>query len=94
MPPAVKHYLINIRYALTVADKDHLVWMFILSLLSIPKLNPNARKKAMILLNITSEDVFTLYKPAIDKFVADSDRIKELVIFADFDTSVPGSLYS
>jgi hypothetical protein len=93
MHPAVPHYVANIRYALTVGNKD-LIWVFILSLLSIPKLNVNARKKAMKILNIKSEDIFSSYKPAIDKFIADEDRVKELVTFADFDTGVPGSIFT
>jgi hypothetical protein len=89
---AVQHYLTNIKYALTVGNKD-LVWALILSLLSIPKLNGNARKKAMGLLNIKSEDIFISYKPEIELFLADDLKIKALIFFADSDSGVPGALF-
>ena len=83
MHPAVSQYLANIRYALTVCDKD-LIWLFILSLLSIPKLNVNARRKAMEMFNIKSEDVFVSYKPEINKFIADKDEDKRTSNFCGF----------
>ena len=92
MHPAVTHYVANIKYALAAGDKD-LIWILMLSLLSIPNLNVNARKKALKFLNIKNEEIFASYKPAIDDFIADKERIKMLVTFADFDTSIPGSIF-
>jgi hypothetical protein len=90
--PAVSHYITNIKYAFTAGDKNFMT-VIVLSLLSLPNLNPASRKKAIELLNIGSEEIFASYKPFINQFISDKDKIKTLVIFADFDTSVPGSLY-
>ena len=42
--PAVTQYLTNIKYSLIAGERDT-VWIFIMSLLSIPNLNSTARKK-------------------------------------------------
>jgi hypothetical protein len=91
--PAVVHLIANIRYSLAATDKD-LMWLYILGVLSLPNLEPVAKKRALQMLQITDLDIFTTFKESIEIFLKNKQLIKYWTLLADFDSSISGSIFS
>lgn len=89
---ATPHLLSNVMYCLAATGSPRLR-LVVLSLLSLPKLNPQSREVAISLLGIRDPDDFQLFQELIDEWLSNNTRAKTLERFADFDSSIPGSLY-
>jgi hypothetical protein len=85
------HFITNIRYTLTMNPK---MKVFILCILSLPKLNTIARRKALEIFKIIEPEDFDAIRNMIDDFIGDTERIRELIAMADYDSSITGSAIS
>lgn len=88
--PATPHLLSNINYSLEATDGS--LKPLVLSILSWPKLDRRAREEALGLLGIKDPDDFKPFQESIDRWLHDEKAIRLLVTFANFDSSIPGSI--
>jgi len=86
--PRAEILLNNLRYS-SVATDSSLPGFLVLAILSLPTINPEARKRALDLLNIKDPNDFVPYKELISEWLKYKDRIKILRKLADLDSSIP-----
>jgi hypothetical protein len=86
---ATPHLLSNIRYSLEATNGA--MKLVVLAILSWPKLSKKAKEEAVGLLEIKDQD-FRRFQKNIDGWLSDEKAIKLLITFANFDSSIIGSL--
>lgn len=85
--PVAKILFNNIRYSFAATD-SLLPQFLVLAILSLPTNTPEAREKALELLEIKDPDDFIMFKEIISEWLNDKDKVKLLKFFADSDSSI------
>ena len=86
--PRAEILLNNLKYS-SVATDSSLPGFLVLAILSLPTIDPKARKRAIDLLEIKDPDDFVPYRELISEWLELKDRIKFLRALADLDSSIP-----